>query len=441
MSGIGMDPGARPGAHSQGLANAYAVYMLVLIVLTNMIAYADRHVFSVLMPAIKAEFGLDDTTMGFIGGPGFILTFVIFSFPLARLADRWSRRAVLAIAMTFWSCATAACGLAANVWQLTAARLAVGMGEAGGLPPSQSLIASLFEKRRNTALGALGATPYLGVLVGLAGGAALAEAWGWRWAFIALAIPGLPLALLIWLTGPRRNAKPAAAVDAEKVSALGTLYTCVRIRSLLLLSFGVGVFNVFGYAGAIWLPSYFMRSHGMSMLEAGSWLGVGSAIGGVAGAFASGAFVEALVKRDDRWQLRVPAIGLILAFPLLAVMFLLPGEASVNVAGQALPLVALFGVCTSFLSSLWMGPCFGAAARLVPPDRRSQAVSMVVIVVNVMGSLLGPPIAGFVSDLLGQRFGDEALRYSLLSMSLLTLIGGATLWAASIHYPREMVRT
>jgi MFS family permease len=214
---------------------------------------------------------------------------------------------------------------------------------------------------------------------------------------------------------------------------------CLCIRSLVLLSFGMGIFTIFGYAAAIWMPSYFMLSHGMSMIEAGAWLGVGAAIGGVVGSLAGGAIVDALVPRDKRWQLRVPAAGLLLSFPLLAAMFLLPGGAEMRIAGHSVPLIAPISLLSSFLTSLWAGPSYAAVARLVPTAMRAQAIGLLVIVLNATGSLLGPLIAGLVSDILTPRFGTEALRYSLLMMSTLVVVGGLVIWRASHYYRSEIL--
>lgn len=433
-----MPPVGPPHETPAARSSAYAIYVLILLLMASMLSNADRHVLSVLLPSIKREFGLSDGVIGLIAGPAFIVPYVLCTMPLARLADRWSRRSVLAGAIAFWSLATAFCGLATNTWQLVVGRLTVGMGEAGGAPPSQSLVASLFSKRRTLAMGVLASGTYFGILLGMTGGGVIADQWGWRAAFLVLALPGIPVALLIWLTGPRRRKQPAAQATAQD-SVMNVLRRCLRIRSLVLLSLGMGIYVIYGYAGAIWLPSYFTLSHGMSMTEAGMWLGIGAAAGGITGSLASGAIVDALLPRDQRWQLWVPAAGILLSCPLLVLMLILPGGAAVSLGGHAVPLVAVIGVTTSFLSSLWMGPSYAALARLLPLEMRGQAVGLLVIVINVMGSMLGPPIAGLVSDLLAGPFGAESLRYSLLAMTLLVLIGGLIVWRAAAHYKAEMI--
>lgn len=417
-----------------GFRSVYPVYVLLLILLVLSLSYADRYLFSILIPAIKADFGAGDTVLGLIAGPGFIVSYILFTMPLARLADRWSRRKVLALSAMLWTAATAACGLAGGIGQLAAARFIVGVGEAGAMPPAQSMIAGLFsERRRSTALGVLTAAPYIGTVVGLAGGGALAAVVGWQNAFIWLALPGLPLGLLVWFTGPRRAAAQVNGARPDQ-SGLAVLRRCWAIRSLRLISLGAGVYNVFGYAGATWLPSYFIRSHGMTLTEAGAWLGIGSAAGGVAGAVASGLMVDRLGKRDARWQLWIPATAFLLSFPLTAAMLVVPGEASVI----GVPVVALLSVVTGFLAAMWFGPSLAAIAGLVAPQDRAQAGAVLVLVISVVGSLLGPVVAGVTSQWLTPRFGPEALRYGLFALSFIILGAAVLFWQAAGTYRADL---
>ena len=199
---------------------------------------------------------------------------------------------------------------------------------------------------------------------------------------------------------------------------------CWAMPSLRLLALGTGVFDIFGYAGSIWLPTVLMRSHGMTAAEAGFWLGVCSTIGGVAGSFSSGVIVDALSRRDKRWQLRAPALGFILSLPIQCVILTLPAGVAISLLGLQMPVIGILLLFAAFFSSLWMGPSFAAASQLVPPVRRAQATAMLIVIINVVGSTAGPLMAGFISDALTVRFENEAMRYSLLSMSMLSVLGG-----------------
>lgn len=431
---------AAPAPDAESRTSPYAIYLLVLLTFANVLSYADRYLFSIAMPAIKAEFGASDSVLGLIGGPAFTISFILFSIPLARLADRWSRRKVLSISIAVWSAATAVCGVAGGMVQMALGRVFVGIGEAGAMPASQSIVSQFFgPRRRATALGILSTGPYLGLVVGMSGGGVVISLWGWRWAFLILGLVGIPLALLVLLTGPRRGAAAVtSAAAAVPKSTLQSLRACWSIPSLRLLAIGTGVFNIYGYAGSIWFPAFLMRSHAMSAAEAGFWLGVCATVGGVAGATSSGAIVDALSRRDIRWQLRVPALGFALSFPVQLLVLWIPAEAGMMLFGLHVPVIGLLMVVSSFLSSLWMGPSFAAVSRIVSPEYRSQATAMLIVIINVLGSTAGPLVAGFISDGLTDRFAHEALRYSLLSMSVLTLAGGAIFWRASLRYPADV---
>ena len=429
------------GAHAGGSERsaAYRWFILVLLLVTNALAYADRHVFSILIPAIKAEFGVSDSVLGLLGGPVFVISFVLFSMPLARLADTWSARGVLALCVTFWSAATAGCGAALNIVQLTIARALVGVGEAGGLPPSQSMLSGIFsDSSRGRAMGIFSSATHFGLMLGLVGGAIIAANWGWRAAFIALAAAGIPLAVLICFVAPRQQVPVAATVPTD--SLLQAAAKCWAIPSYRLLILGVAIFNIFGFGSATWLPTYYIRSHGMSIVEAGAWMGLGGAVGGVVGSFASGFIVDALRPRDMRWQLRLPALGYLICFPLLVLQFLIPGGFALPIGPLNIPAVALVGLAAGFLTAFWAGPAFDAIARLMPPDLRAQAMALLVIVISVIGSGLGPVVTGVVSDVLSATHQAESLRYSLLSLSVLALVAGALIWWGGEHFPKDVAR-
>ncbi len=411
--------------------------MLALLTIVAILNTADRQVLAVLMPAIKAEFGASDTLLGFIAGPAVTIPHLLLGIPLARLADRWSRRKVLAIAVATWSLFNSMSGMTANVTQLGAARVAVGVGESGGSPGIQSMIAELFPLSfRSTALGIYSSSQYLGVLVGMLGGAAMGEFFGWRTTFLWLGIPGILLALMCWRTLPRRGA--AFVQSAEADMKLGrVLRLCWERRTLRYLALGAGAFGTFGLALATWMPSYFVRSHGMTIMEAGTWMGSLAVTGGVIGTVTSGMIVDRLSRRDLRWQLRFPALGFFLVVPLYAAQLLWPADWVYHVAGFRVPGVVLFSFPTAFLSALYPGPFFAALVSVVSPTMRSQAVAMISIVTSIIGAGIGPLFAGAVSDYFGDIYGSDALRYALLAMTTMALVAGVMFWRAATHYANE----
>jgi MFS family permease len=420
-------------------SNTYLAYVLILFTIVAILNAADRQVISVLMPFIKADLGASDTVLGFIAGPAVTIPHILLGIPLARLADRWSRRKVLAIAVATWSIFTSVSGLAANMLQLALARVAVGVGESGGTPGIQSMIAELFPASfRSTALGIYSTSAYLGVLVGMLGGAALGSYVGWRAAFFWLGVPGVLMAALCWWTLPRRGAAFVHAAESD-LKLSGVLKLCWERRTLRYLALGAGTFSTFGLALATWMPSYFMRSHGMSVMEAGAWMGLLAITGGVIGTVSSGMIVDRLSRRDLRWQLRIPAIGFFAAIPLYVAQLLWPSEWVYHIAGVQVPGVVLFSFPAAFLSALYPGPFFAALVSVVPAAMRSQAVATIGIVVSIIGAAIGPLFAGSVSDYFSGTYGDNALRYALLSMTIMVLLAGLLFWRAASHYVDEKV--
>lgn len=413
---------------------AYSVYILILLLLTLSIGHADRYLFSILMPAIKTDFGASDTVLGLIAGPGFMVSYLLLALPVARLADRWSRRKTLALAAAIWSSATAACGLSANVIQIGLSRVMVGAGESGAVPIAQSIISSLFsDKRRSTALGVLAAASFIGAMIGFGGGGVLAGILGWRQTFLVLALAGLPLALLLWLTGPNRN-RAAIVAKEESSSVKEILRFCWQSRALRFIAIGGGLYNIFGYAAGIWVPSYFMRSHGLTVIETGIWLGFASSGAGVIGAIVSGALVDRLRAYSARAQMMVPAVTLAISFPTtLAMLWVTSGARMAD-----LPVVAIVSVVNGFFGSMWLGPSLSAISSLAAPKDRSQAAAVVLMVVGVIGSILGPLIAGMASEVLTPYFGDEALRYALMVVSLFVVSAALCFGYGAKFYAEEI---
>ena len=237
-------------------SNRYRYYVLALLTLGYVFNFVDRQVMTILIEPIKAEFGATDTQMGFLSGLAFALFYATLGIPVARLADRWSRRNVLTISMTTWSAVTALCATATGFWHLLLLRIGVGVGEAGGTPPSQSLLADYFPpEKRAFAQGILATAPNIGILVGLFGGAVIAEAYGWRTVFLVFGIPGVLLAALIQLT-VKEPPKLKAASEVVDQGLFSALKHIVRLPSFLHIMVGVGFTGIAGYGLGVWSPEF-----------------------------------------------------------------------------------------------------------------------------------------------------------------------------------------
>ena len=419
-------------------SNHYRYYVLALLTLGYVFNFVDRQVMTILIEPIKTEFGATDTQMGLLSGLAFALFYATLGIPVARLADRWSRRNVLAISMTTWSAITALCATATGFWHLLLLRIGVGIGEAGGTPPSQSLLADYFPpEKRAFAQGVLATAPNIGILVGLFGGALIAEAYGWRLVFLIFGIPGVLLAVLIQLTikEPPKVREAQSQVDQGLFSALGRI---VRLPSFTHIMVGVGFTGIAGYGLGVWSPSFLVRVHGMSLVDAGLYLGLIGVFGGGFGTIFSGLLVDALARRDARWQLWVPAIGIFIALPTQLAFLLWPVDHRLVVGGAIdIPFALIFMGLSAIFASFWIAPSYAAVQNLVPQYWRTQASALMLLAINLLGMGLGPLLVGLLSDaLIG--YGTESVRYALAIGVSFSVVGGIAYIRGSRAYAQEV---
>lgn len=418
---------------SQQFTPRYRNYVLFILTCGYVLNFVDRQVMTILLEPIKAEFGASDTQMGLISGLAFALFYATLGVPVARLADRWSRRNVLAISMATWSAVTAACGVAGSFWQLALLRVGVGIGEAGGTPPSQSLLTDYFPKeRRALAQGVLATAPNIGVLVGLFGGALIAEAFGWRTVFFVFGVPGVGLALLLFFTVKEPIKVKPQGLEADR-SMMSALSGIIRLPSFFMIALGVGFAAIPGYGLGVWSPSFLVRVHGMSLVDAGLWLGIIGLSGGTLGTILSGVLADRLALRDNRWQLWIPAVGLMVALPLQALFLLWPASAVFTIAGKTAPVALVFMGLSSVFACFWIAPSYAAVQNLVPSHWRTQASALLLLVFNLLGLGLGPLLVGMLSDGLSS-FGAASVRWALLSSLSMGYVAITCYWFGAAKY-------
>ena len=429
-------PAANAAPH-EAFSNKYRYYVLALLTLGYVFNFVDRQVMTILIEPIKMEFGATDTQMGLLSGLAFALFYATLGIPVARLADRWSRRNVLAISMTTWSAVTALCATATGFWHLLLLRVGVGIGEAGGTPPSQSLLADYFPpEKRAFAQGVLATAPNIGILVGLFGGAIIAEAYGWRSVFLVFGIPGVLLAILIQTTvrEPLKVSEPADQAQAGLFSALGNIF---RLPSFVHIMVGVGFTGIAGYGLGVWSPSFLVRVHDMSLVDAGLYLGLIGVFGGGLGTISSGLLADRLARRNKRWQLWLPAIGIFLALPTQLAFLLWPAEHRLVMGTIDVPFALIFMALSAVFASFWIAPSYAAVQNLVPQYWRTQASALMLLAINLLGMGLGPLLVGLLSDSFSQ-FGSESVRYGLAIGVSLSLFGGLAYLRGSGLYEQAL---
>lgn len=400
-----------------GKSRHYALAVLTVVYVFN---FVDRQLLAILLEPIKNEFDVSDTAMGFLYGFAFSLFYATVAIPVARIADRSSRRNILAIAVSLWSFMTVLCGLAANYWQLLLLRMGVAVGEAGGTPPSQSMVTDLYPpKQRARAMAVFASATFIGTLLALVGGAYIAQSYGWRWAFVIVGIPGILLGLVVWRTVPEptRGAwdAPHSRQPGSPEQGLAAAFLLMwRIRELRYIMSGCALASMSGFALGFWAPAFMIRVHAVSMVEAGLIIGGMGATIGLFGSLFGGWLCDHLAKQNRNWLLRIPAISLLLSLPTILLFLGFPEAHVISLGAYQLPVAALFFALTSFVGGWWAAPTYVAIQELVAPEYRTLACAALLFLINLIGFGLGPLLVGVLADLLDPLFGGEAVRYALM---------------------------
>lgn len=382
-------------------------YALGILVVAYTFSFIDRQILSILLPSIKAEFAVDDWVLGFLAGSAFALFYATLGVPIAVLADRGNRRNLIAVSLAIWSGMTALSGFAANIFHLALARIGVGVGEAGLSPAAHSMIADYYPpKQRSTAMGIFTLGISAGIMIAYLAGGWVADNIGWREAFLIVGIPGLLLAVLMWLTvrEPERGLSESLPDDGQRPPIIEVAKFLSTRPSFIYISVGAGLASFSGYAVASFFPTFLLRSHGMSLTDIGLYLGLVLGIAGGLG-FAGGGYVgDRLGRRGQRFAL----LGVTVA-TLVGWLFAFP----VYLAGN-LTLVLAFFVVPAVFSNTYLAITLSHTQSMVGLRMRGVASAIMLFILNIIGLGLGPQVTGILSDLLAPAFGAESMRYALL---------------------------
>lgn len=401
-------------------ARAVQTRVLLLLLLAYVFNFLDRQILGILAQPIKQDLNLTDTEFGAIGGLAFAILYSVLGVPLAYVADRTSRSAVIAAALAVWSGFTALCGTATGYWQLFLFRLGVGVGEAGGVAPSYALIADYFPpERRARALAVFS----LGIPIGLASGTLLGAYlthWiNWRAAFFVMGVAGIVLSpILFWFVrDPPRN----VTATTESVSIAPVFALLARKPTFWLLAFAASCSSLCGYGLALWTPSVLMRSYGLDLIGTAHFFASLLLIGGTAGVLLGGILADRLGTGDRRWYAWLPAIAWLITAPMFAIGL------SVSSLVVAWPLLLV----PNALNILWLGPVTTAVQHLVPRHMRATASASFLLINNLIGLGIGPLLIGRISDGLKSSYGVESLRYAAVGCTAFYLVAGALMLIAA----------
>jgi MFS family permease len=347
-------PGAGMATRERPTRPGWALFLLAAI---STCGFIDRIVMNVLVEPIKIEFTLTDLQIGLVAGLAFAVLNVVLGLWVARIAERRRRLTLISIGTLLWSIATAVCGLAGSFVHLVFARIGVGVGEAVGLPATSSVISDYFPpEKRATAMSVLMLAPPIGAFLGSAGGALIAQAYGWRAAFLLASVPGFLLAVLVWATvGEPRRGYHDRLVDAAEVPPFS---------AFLLRRFGYGVAQAGVIAGLIAsLPASF------------------SVIG-------SGWLADRIGRRDPRAYGYLPGIALLISAPLYVL------AVTRESAGLSIVLLAVAAV----FQYAYLGTTSGVFQNMMHPRMRASATAVTSLVTSLLGGGFGPILVGGLSD-------------------------------------------
>ena len=409
-------PQARPGARAWA---ALAVLSFVYV-----LNFLDRQLLSILAKPIQDELGVTDGQLGLISGLYFALFYCLLAIPVGWLADRSNRVRVLCFACALWSAATAACGMASSYRQLAAARMSVGVGEAGGVPPSYAIITDYFPPgRRGTALGLFNLGPPLGQALGVAFGASIAAAHSWRSAFLWLGLVGIVTAVLVWIfvREPARGGLDAAvpARHAQAAAPKAAFWAACRMffahPVLLRVSLACGATQFVTYATLNFTTLFLMREKGMALKEVAVYYALLIGVTVCAGMYTSGRLIDRYAPRSRTAYAWLPAVALSIAIPFFVGFAWAPGWR----------LALLFLAVPMFLNYFYLSPAVALVQERVQPHERVLAGALLLLVMNLIGLGLGPTFLGAASDWFRADHPQNSLQlafYALVPFYVLAVV-------------------
>ena len=377
-----------------------ARFAFTILLTINILNYADRYVLSSVLPAIKREFGMTDFQSGLLIS-SFLLVYAIATLPLGVWADRGVRKNIVAACVGIWSVATALAGFTQNLIQLFSMRSILGIGEAGYAPASLSLLGDFFARsKRGRILSYWSVGTLIGAAIGVSLGGRVADAFGWRWAFYIVGIPGLIAAFLAWrIIEPKRGTFDRENGDDEtpmETMGHGSLGKDFRgsIQKLLKIPtywtiLAALVFSFFTIGGtSFWLPTYLNRAFNLSLTNAGSIAGLVLVISGVVGTVVGGWLADFMQRRFAGGRLFTCMLGFLIGAPLVLVALLI----------YSLALFITVFVVAAISLNFCTGPLNAVIQDIIAPEMRATALGLALLLAHVLGDAAAPTIIGIFSD-------------------------------------------
>jgi len=410
-------------------SEARQLLTLSLVAIVFALSYIDRLVFSVFQKQIGQELSLSDAELGWISGTTFAIFYILAAFPIARYADRGDRRLVISLCVAVWSLATAACSLATTGAQMALVRIGLAAGEGGAGPAAQSLLLGIFPKERRTlVISCLLAASAIGLGLGGVIAGQLSRAFDWRMVFVIVGLPGLLVALAVWLLAvePRRDGGGFADQSEPQRPFLTVLREIIALPSLRWAALAVISISSTGFPFLIWSHDFYQTIHGMDPHESGNALFIPITGGLVLGNLLAGWLGDRFGANNPRFLGRLAAAGVLIAFPFAF---------GVALSGSALMSLTFFFIFHVFIT-LHLGPLQALSFSQIPVTSRAVLGAMINTIITLCGIGIGTFLLGAVSTYFKAEYGDLSLRYAYMVMAFPMLIGAAAaLMAAKTARP------
>ena len=410
----------------------YTWYVLIVLTGVYTFNFIDRQILTILQESIKLDLDLSDKQLGLLTGLAFAIFYVTLGLPIARFADKNNRKNVVAASLAIWSLLTAVSGLAQNFVQLALARVGVGIGEAGGSPPSHAIVSDYFpEEKRATALSIYSMGIYIGIFLGFLVGGIIAQNYGWRAALYTLGIPGVLYAILVYIT---IKEPPKGLSDKVKIKDLNapSLKEVARLllskKTFIFIAIATGLHTFGTYGVGNFFPPFMQRVHHLDVQTVGIWLGITTGLGGGIGTYLGGYLADRFREKDIRWYIWITLIaGLLNTIPFFIIVF--------HPNSQLVLFTTFF---TNFFTAMYLGPTIAVTHSLVDARMRAFASAVLFFILNIIGLGLGPLTVGTLSDWLLPIYGNESLRYAFLFTFITSTISLVLFYLASRNYKKDL---
>ena len=425
--------------NTPNVSKSYRTLVLILLTLVYVMSFIDRQIIGILSPFIKAEMGFTDAQLGWLKGLAFALLYCLVGIPIAWLADRYNRARIVTVSLLFWSAFTALTGTASNFLHMFLARVGVGIGEAGGSPPSHSIISDLYPKeKRASALGVYSLGIPIGIGFSYIVAGELIQAFGWRGTLKVLGAAGIVLAVLlaIIVREPKRGQMESGSLDVAPVSIGESIKTLAKIPSWWAMCMGIAWVSFGGYAVSAWgvdylsrfVPDYMPANDPAKFRWLMMWLGLIHLFGYGAGTYFGALITEKLAKKNIAWYGIMPGAVLIVGVPCLIAAFW------VDSVVMHLCLITVYLLS----AGVYLGPSFAAAQTLAPVNMRAMSTALFFLILNIIALGGGPTITGYLSDFFAVKHGPvNGLRLAITCLILPYIISIISFFWAAKTLPKD----